>query len=223
MQAEVPADFSFLVKANEDLTMVRFPKHARYGPRAGEMNHRFLDGDFAMTEVVGPFVDGLGEGVLLFPFAPQAELTQRGFRFPQRLDRFLGALPRGRWRYAVEVRNAALLTREFAEVLEANAVLPCLVGWAGMPSVVEQARRTRALDRAERVVRWMLHPGLTYEQARGEYAPFGVLKAPDPMTRAAVVEVIRGAKAAWVVVNNKAEGCAPLSIGALAEALVAPP
>jgi hypothetical protein len=45
------------------------------------------------------------------------------------------------------------------------------------------------------------------------------LKEPDPVGRDAVVEVIRGAKAAWVVVNNKAEGCAPLSIVALAQRL----
>lgn len=220
MQADVPGDFSFLVKAHEDVTTARFPRHARYGARAGQLNQRFLDVDYAMEEVVRPFVEGLGEGVLLFPFSPQAELTQRAFDFPGQLDRFLSALPRGRWRYAVEVRNASLLTPRFADVLEARGVLPCLVGWAGMPSVVEQAHLTRALMRPERVVRWMLHPGLAYEDAKANYAPFTVLKAPDPAGREAVVEVIRGAKAAWVVVNNKAEGCAPLSISALAERLV---
>lgn len=220
MQAEVPGDFSFLVKAHEEVTMARFPRHARYGARAGQLNPRFLDVDYAVAEVVRPFIEGLGEGVLLFPFAPQADLTQRSFDFPGRLDRFLGALPRGRWRYAVEVRNASVMAPRFADVLEANGVLPCLVGWAGMPSVVEQARRTRALAQPERVVRWMLHPGLLYDEAKANYAPFTDLKAPDPVAREAIVEVIRGAKAAWVVVNNKAEGCAPLSISALAERLV---
>jgi hypothetical protein len=65
----------------------------------------------------------------------------------------------------------------------------------------------------------MLHPGMVYDEAKAGYAPFTLLKEPDPVGRDAVVEVIRGAKAGWVVVNNKAEGCAPLSIVALAERL----
>lgn len=215
MRAQVPPDFSFLVKAHEDVTMIKFPRHARYGARSGERNARFLDLGYAMDEVVGPFIEGLADGVLLFPFAPQ-NLPRN---FPDRLDRFLRELPRGPWRYAVEVRNAEALTPAYADVLEANHVLPALVGWAGMPDVLEQARRTRALTRPERVVRWMLHPGLVYEQAKDQYAPFNKLAAPDPAGREAVVEVIRGAKAAWVVVNNKAEGCGPLSIVELAERL----
>lgn len=216
MVAQVPADFSFLVKAHEDVTSARFPRHPRYGARAGERNPRFLEIGYAMEEVVGPFIEGMADGVLLFPFSPQA-LPRN---FPDLLGRFLEKLPRGPWRYAVEVRNADALTPAYADALEANGVLPALVGWAGMPSVVEQARRTRALTRPERVVRWMLHPGLVYEEAKGSYAPFNALCAPDPEGREAVVEVLRGAKAAWVVVNNKAEGCAPLSITALAERLV---
>jgi uncharacterized protein YecE (DUF72 family) len=215
LKDQVPNDFQFLVKAHEDLTMQRFPRHARYGSRAGQENPRFLNAEYAMREVVGPFIEGLGAGVLLFPFAPQG----LGRDFVSRLDGFLRGLPRGPWRYAVEVRNPDLLTPAYADVLASNYTLPALVGWAGMPSVVEQARRTRALDRPERVVRWMLHPGMVYDEAKADYAPFTVLKEPDPAGRDAVVEVIRGATAAWVVVNNKAEGCAPLSIAALAERL----
>jgi hypothetical protein len=215
MLAQVPPDFSFVVKAHEDVTAGRFPHHAGYGARAGQRNPRFLDPSYAMDEVVGPFVEGLADGVLLFPFSPQALPRD----FPTRLDRFLRDLPRGPWRYAVEVRNADALTPAYADVLESNNVLPALVGWAGMPSVVEQARLTRALGRPERVVRWMLRPGLAYENAKANYSPFTRLVAPDPAGRDGVVEVIRGAKAAWVVVNNKAEGCAPLSIVELAEKL----
>lgn len=215
LRAQVPADFQFLVKAHEDLTLQRFPRHARYGSRAGQENPRFLNMEYAMREVVGPFIEGLGAGVLLFPFSPQGF----GLDFVPRLGGFLRGLPRGPWRYAVEVRNPGLLTAAYADLLESTGVLPALVGWAGMPSVVEQAKRTRALDRPERVVRWMLQPGMVYDEAKADYAPFTVLKEPDPAGRDAVVEVIRGAKAAWVVVNNKAEGCAPLSIVALAERL----
>lgn len=215
MRTAVPPGFSFLVKAHEDVTQAVFGDHPRHGERRGQANVRFLDASYANDVVVGPFVEGLGGGVLLFPFAPQALPLD----FPDRLHRFLAALPKGPWRYAVEVRNAALLTPAFREALAAADTVPALVAWSGMPSVVEQARLTGALDRPERVVRWMLAPGLRYEQAKAQFSPFERLSRPDPKNRAAVVEVLRGAKSAWVVINNKAEGCAPLSIHLLAQAL----
>lgn len=215
MRDAVPPDFQFLVKAHEDVTTGRFPAHPRYGARAGAENPRFLDVGYALDAVVGPFIEGLGAGVLLFPFAPQPLPRD----LPDRLDRFFAALPRGRWRYAVELRNAGALTPAYADVLEAHGVLPSLVGWGGLPSLVEQARRTRALARPERVVRWMLHPGQAYEEAKSDYAPFDTLKAPDPGRRREVVEVLRDADSAWVVINNKAEGCAPASVVELARAV----
>ena len=54
---------------------------------------------------------------------------------------------------------------------------------------------------------------------------FDQMRDPDPDTRAALARVIRGTtgagQKAYVTVSNQAEGCAPLSIRALAEAIVA--
>src|SRR5580692_9348781 len=73
LAAEVPDDFQFLVKAHEECTVFRFPVHARYGKRRGELNGRFLDAAYATDAVVGPTVEGLGgkAGPLLFQFPPQ--------------------------------------------------------------------------------------------------------------------------------------------------------
>ena len=57
---QVPPDFRFLVKAHEDCTLPRFPRHARYGKKQGESNGRFLDASYAADAVVGPAVAGLG-------------------------------------------------------------------------------------------------------------------------------------------------------------------
>jgi uncharacterized protein YecE (DUF72 family) len=44
---QVPEQFRFIVKAHEDCTVARFPKHARYGKKQGELNARFLDAAYA--------------------------------------------------------------------------------------------------------------------------------------------------------------------------------
>lgn len=64
-----------------------------------------------------------------------------------------------------------------------------------------------------------------YEEAKQLYEPFDKLVDPDPETRATLARVIAGSSgaghAAYVTINNKAEGSAPLSVLALAQALSA--
>ena len=75
------------------------------------------------------------------------------------------------------------------------------------------------------VIRWMLHGGFRYDQAKARYAPFERLVDPDPSTREQVAELVAEAAAAGrettVVANNKAEGSAPLTLRALAESVLA--
>ncbi len=55
------------------------------------------------------------------------------------------------------------------------------------------------------------------------FAPFDRLHEPSEPMRRAVVSVLRRAVAAgrraWVIVNNKAEGCSPETVMALARAM----
>ena len=92
-----------------------------------------------------------------------------------------------------------------------------------MPTVAEQ-RRVAPPDEMV-VVRWMLHAGFGYEQAKQRYQPFDRLVDGDPATRAEIADLCSFALAqdipVMVIANNKAEGSAPLSVLALAEALVA--
>jgi hypothetical protein len=73
------------------------------------------------------------------------------------------------------------------------------------------------------VVRWSLHAGLGADQAQTRYAPFNRLLDPDLVTRGTLVHLIRVAlrsgQNAFVIVSNRAEGCAPLSCLELARAL----
>ena len=66
-----------------------------------------------------------------------------------------------------------------------------------------------------------LHSGFKYEEAKERYAPFNALVDEDPDGRAQVAALVGEASeksvSSFVVVNNKAEGSAPMSIEALAK------
>ena len=222
----VPPEFRFLAKAHEELTLFHFPTRARYGARHGERNPRFLDAAYAADGVVAPFVEGLGAkaGPLVFQFPPQDVLRMGGAeRFAERLHTFLDALPVGPL-YGVEVRNRELLIPAYAEALAAAGVVPVLAGWGAMPPVEWQAERTSASRAPALVVRWMLHPGFGYEEARELYAPFDALVNEDVPTRTAIAELAAAAfeegRAVYITINNKAEGSAPVSAERLARSIV---
>jgi uncharacterized protein YecE (DUF72 family) len=235
-RAQTPAGFRMLVKAHDDLTLARFPTHARYGQRKGQVNPGFLDAAYARDVVIEPTVEGLGDrlGVLLFQFAPQ-DLTVVGgpLAFAERLCAFLEALPalpHGAG-YAVEVRNEALLTDAYREALTSTGTSHCLNAIHGMPSVREQVMRVREAVAPARddalppwvVVRWMLRRGYSYGEAFERYHPFSRIVDDDAATRGEIARVLehalQGGKRAIVTVNNKAEGCAPKSLEALAREL----
>jgi uncharacterized protein YecE (DUF72 family) len=222
---QVPADFRFVVKAHERCTLAHFPWHERYGALRGQPNAAFLDAGYARDAVVGPLVEGMGTrlGLILFQFPPQDPSALGGVDpFIDRLYRFLRSLPPGPT-YAVEVRNREMLTERFAKALEYADALPTLAGWSRLPSLREQAQLLRASERQTLFVRWMLRWDLDFEEAEGRYLPFNQLVDPDSDTRAEVVSLVEDAlargKSVFLTVGNNAEGCAPLTLQALAEAL----
>jgi uncharacterized protein YecE (DUF72 family) len=223
LAAQVPDDFQFLVKAHEECVVFRFPTHARYGKRRGEANARFLDAAYAADAVVAPYVEGLGAkaGALLFQFPPQP-LDVPPETFAERLHDFLRRLPRGP-AYAVELRNAELLSPAYGAALLDAGALHCHNAWSFMPPVIEQARAIPPGARRPLIVRWLLRPGDNYEAAGGRMEPFDRLREEDPTTRAAIATLVSKGHAhgvgALVMVNNTAEGCAPDSIGLLARAI----
>ncbi|HEY0512543.1 MAG TPA: DUF72 domain-containing protein [Thermoanaerobaculia bacterium] len=220
----VPDHFRFLVKAHDACTLARFPDHARYGVQRGQENTLFLDPKYATDQVVAPFAEGMGvgAGALLFQFAPQSLGTPAGFA--ERLHAFLSALPRGPV-YAVELRNRELVTAEYGDALAAVGACHCHNVHSRMPDVRVQARLAGSSRGPMTVVRWLLGPGMNYEEAGRRYAPFNRLAAPDPTDRKAVAGLAREARAAGrpflCTINNNAEGCAPLSVVELAREIVA--
>lgn len=223
----VPESFRFLVKAHDELTLRDFPRHPRYGARKGTRNERFLDAAYATDIVIAPCVEGLGEklGVLLFQLAAQdvgALGSPEGFA--DRLHSFLSKLPKGP-QYAVEVRNEALLCDAYKDALLDVNVSHCLNAIAGMPSLRAQVQRVKTAVGPKVIVRWLLRGDLSYDEAYERYAPFTRLVDDDAATRRDLVDILLRAVAtereAIVIVNNKAEGCSPLTIERVARELAA--
>lgn len=196
----------------------------------GTPNPLFLDGIYAREQILQPFLDGAGDkaGVQVLQFSPglprRARLTAQGFA--ERLDTFLAALASS-IPVVVELRDAELLTPDYFAVLQRHGAEHCINVHpkSGVP-VIEQAkligRRPEPL-----VIRWMLHAGFEYEEARERYSPFEKLVDEDPATRRAVARLARRALDAggsvYVIANNKAEGSAPLTLFKLAAEIAAEP
>ena len=220
----VPDGFRFLVKAAGQVTT---PWNRPSGAKPKfEKNELFLDAGFATNVVVRPFVEGLGAkgGPLVFQFTPLGRMLGKDpSRFIGRLHDFLRALPKGPW-YAVEVRDPEVLNDDYVAALLDAGATHCLNVHARMPLVARQAE-VAAKTLSERVaVRWMLHAGMEYEEAKDRYAPFTNLVDEDPESREAIAGICltasrRGAETI-VIANNKAEGCAPETLRKLAEKIV---
>jgi len=109
-------------------------------------------------------------------------------------------------------------------VLREQNVAHVFNAWTRMPSIGEQVLVPGAFTAPFVVVRALLRPGRAYAEAVEAFAPYDRIREPNPQLRADLVELIRRALAlripAYVLVNNRAEGNAPLTIAAVAGLLV---
>jgi uncharacterized protein YecE (DUF72 family) len=229
--AQVPADFRFVVKAPSRVTDALLRDDAGRGRK---VNADFLDADAARRDFIEPALEGLGGklGALVFQISPLPVAWLA--RLPDliaRLHTLLRAIPDLRRAapdgvIAVEVRDGQWLTPDFTAALRDTGATYCMGLHAKMPRIAEQLPILRALWPGPLVCRWNLNPlhgEFGYEEARRQYAPFDRWLDPAPDTRAALARVIAGTvgagQNAYVTLSNKAEGCAPLSVRALAQAI----
>ncbi len=221
----VNPEFRFLVKAPMLFTGPRL----RSDDGVWTDNDAFLNASLAIAQFVLPATQGLGKhcGPLVFQFPPLgSRIVRAPAKFADQLAEFLLALPKlaGDAVYAVEIRDPELLTDDYLAALCAGGATHCIAIHARMPSALEQARFWRESGNAmPLVVRWSLHSGLKYEEAKERYRPFNALVDEDPDGRAQIADLIvdshRFDVPAYVIVNNKAEGSSPLSIAKLVQQL----
>lgn len=209
-----PPALQFALKVPEEVTAEVFPKHARYGPRAGTRNESYLNADALaglFLEPLRPHASRLG--VLMFEFGARGASPKE---FVAALDPFLGRLPEG-FRYAVEVRNREYLTPRYFDALRARGVAHVLNAWTKMPPLDWQAKLPAPAEFT--VVRALLRQGRTYEDAVTRFQPYDKIREENPETRDALREWIRRMREerrmSYIFVNNRLEGNAPETIRAV--------
>jgi uncharacterized protein YecE (DUF72 family) len=226
---QVPEHFRFIVKA--PMTITDATVRAEHGEPVS-LNPCFLNAQMAIDDFVTPCLEGLGAkaGALVFQFSPLPDqMLAQPAAFIERLADFLTALPKlpeGTC-YAIEIRDGSLLTPRFIRTLKAAGVRYCMGIHARMPDPLRQAAALALLDgepAGPLIVRWSLHGGFKYEQAKAKYEPFDRLVDHDPATRGSLADLAAryaiAGQPVVIAVNNKAEGSAPLSCIELARAII---
>ncbi|WP_168795072.1 DUF72 domain-containing protein [Paraburkholderia aromaticivorans] len=226
---QVPEHFRFIVKA--PMTITDATVRAERGEPVS-MNPCFLNAQMAIDDFVTPCLEGLGAkaGALVFQLSPLPDqMLAQPAVFIERLAEFLMALPKlpGSACYAIEIRDGSLLTPRFIRTLKTAGVRYCVGIHARMPDPLRQSAALALLDgepAGPLIVRWSLHGGFKYEQAKAKYEPFNQLVDEDPATRASLAELAAryalAGQPVVIAINNKAEGSAPLSCVELARAII---
>lgn len=217
---QLPEGFLCCFKAPASVTAMTLGHPSR--PSA---NPDFLSVDRLIEDLLRPcdavFRPHTGPIILEFPPFPKSVRVDPS-EFLYRLDRFLFAVPKG-FDYAVELRDARLLTPTYRDLLARHGVSHTYNYWSAMPAPGEQAAVVPPEDFAFSVVRLLLRPGTWYEDQRERFKPFSRLVEPDEAMRADVVSIakriVNRGRGVFVLVNNKAEGSSPLTVMEIAKRL----
>lgn len=222
--ANLPAGFPCLSKVWDRITAHTFA-NPRDKARWGERNPDWLNAALFQDEVLGPMREAFAEhlGPLILEFQSIAKKDGIGpAEFAEHLDRFFSVLPKD-VPYAVEIRNREFLADEYFAVLREHGVGHVFNAWTRMPSIGEQLLLHDAITAPFIVCRALLRPGRTYAQAVDAFAPYDHVQDENPSLRADLTALAKAALdlriPAYLIVNNRAEGCAPLTIAAVAARL----
>lgn len=236
---QVPDNFRFLVKAPQSVTdyVLRDDRARPTGP-----NPDYLNVEKALESFLIPVAEGLKEkaGPLVFEFAalPREAVADVNLRMKEieRMAAFFSELKtRAESKDALlvsEMRTARLLTKRYVNDLRYSGARPVISLHPTMPDIRRQIEMLRYFDapdcaigpwqaKGDIVIRWSLSKGRTYRSLKEAFKPYDRIQIPDIVTREAVAWLMKLAVKSGVrgfaVANNKAEGCAPLTMRAIAE------
>lgn len=215
-RAQVPGTFRFVVKAWRHITTPVLN---------GQVNPDFLNPALARSAVIEPAQRGLQDrlDLVLFQFSPMHLGQIQGVQgFCEKLGAFLLQLP-AQTRYAVEIRTPELLGPALREALVPSKSIYTINLLPAMPGLDAQFSRMQLKDQSRYLVRWLLAQGHEYQGALASFAPFNQLRVPCDRTVLRLAKFVRWAQAQdrhfTLQVNNKAEGCAPLTLQRVAAAI----
>lgn len=220
--SSAPSHLHYAFKVPEEITVETWPKHARYGRRAGLANDNFLSPEIFTRLFLEPLLPyGARAHNFIFEFGT---FSKRSFEdaaaFCERLDPFLAALPPGP-RYSVEIRNWDYLGPDYFATLSKHNVAHVFNAWSRMPDVPTQISMDAAFTADFTITRALLRQGRNYENAVKSFEPYDRIQDPNEETRDALRELIRRSlhrkQPAFIFVNNRLEGNAPSTIEAVVE------
>ncbi len=213
---QLPPDFKTCSKVWEQLSIYRFPNQARYGKMKGQINPNFLNLEIFNNTVLKPyervFKKHTGPFIFEFQYIKAADKSLEQFR--QDLDKFFAALPKD-FQYSVEIRNKNFLHQNYFEVLRKHHVAHVFNQWSYIPPISEQLKHDSIT--ADFIMSRILTPlGMSYKETVNKFEPYDKIINPIPGMRQDVMKLIeiaiKSRKIAYLLINNRAEGCAPLTI-----------
>lgn len=210
--AKTPDDFTFAAK---------FPRQIVHGGEGAKPDpDAILDSNIAKAtteaflSAIARLQHKLGSLLIQFPYFNRSAFAEPG-PFLERLDRYLASLPTEETRFAVEIRNKAWLTREFADLVRGHGCAIALVDHAWMPHGAELAARFDPLAEGFGYVR------LVGDRAKIEKMTQSwdreVIDRSESLSRwaALLVELQERAKRVFVYVNDHFSGYAVGAVGNL--------
>ncbi len=221
-----PDHFLFVLKVTDAVTVPKYPRIARYGKRAGQENAEFLSAALFREKFLAPLKPYPGRiGAVVFEFSRfKTDVVPTGRAFLEILLQFFREIPeREEIPFAVEFRNENWVQPEFYAALASVGVSPTFNSWTKMPPIDTQLAAAESAPSPIHVVRALLTNGQAYEEAVEAYAPYNRVQNPSEQLRESIRRVIARAVAARrraiILVNNRAEGCAPVTIDEVLPAL----
>ena len=229
----------FLLKAAASVTdcIIRAEKG-----RFQLINNDFLNVRMAMHDFVYPVINGLGEkaGPLTFQLAPipkQMLPTQKEcYEYIDRITQFFTDLPKvvegESLVYGLEIRTLSIFTKRLLNQLRDTGVRLVVGIHPSMPNIERQTAALRYFEDPDAqgdewlmngplLVRWAMNPIHKNGVGKMTYSPYNQLVHPDIETRTGIANLVaiaeKSNQKSFVIVNNKAEGCAPQSVINLAK------
>jgi len=223
----LPPGFACGIKVWDRITARRFIRDPRWGALSGRPNPDFLSPELFKDAVLAPYARAFRRQTPYFVFQFQA---MRGGDLPspdvwaEQLNEFFTKIPQD-FRYAVELRNPQLFTARHGEVLQAHRVAHVFNSWTDMPPIGAQLDAPWTLAAGFIFVRALLKPGRKYLAAVRAFEPYDRIREVLPDLRADLLRLmsiaVESKQEALIHVNNRAEGNAPGTIRAVAEAWLA--
>jgi uncharacterized protein YecE (DUF72 family) len=213
-----PPQLQFALKVPEEVTVEVFPRHPRYGPRAGRTNEAYLNADAFRAMFLDPLEPYRPRiACLIFEFGARGATAAE---FVAQMAPFFDLLP-DTFRYSVEVRNREFLVPLYFDALRERRAAHVFNAWTKMPPLEEQIAIPGAFTADFTVVRALLRAGRAYETAVATFAPYDKIQDENPEGRMALRDLIARMKeerrTSYIFANNRFEGNAPETIRAITE------